>query len=743
MTRNVKVFLSLLFIFCMLSVFATVALAEPEESTVSDESLTTEESSVEQTSSGTPSADDVTSDEPTPSDDPASSDEPTPSDDPASSDEPTPSDDPASSDEPTPSDDPTSSDEPTPSDDPTSSEDTSSEDTSSEDPASQTRKVRAAGDLGSVLVYFTGATSPMTEFDAPIGQELTFRVVAQDGYQVDSVELWNVPLFPDEEGYYSLEIMAEVSTYVINITASVADEPNPSDDPSGDTSSGDTSSEDSSEEPDNTAELTVSIKGAGSVSFGTENFSNAGSSTNAKTFRVEMGNLTLSIAPAYGYKLSSLRVNGETRVLVETLSLVFDENTSVDVVFVPDTVEPTTYQILVSCATAGGYISAGDDPITSGNAKTISVAAGGKLVITVYPAEGYEVDAFRVGGVAQNLVDGKYTLENIAANTNVTVSFKAVTTQIVPAEATDYDWKADENGLIVIDLGSNTYIGKSIFDKINTLTVADGKYVALQTTYIKWFIPCGGQVGDVDGDYMHISVALGANGSYYNTIEGAIHQSNPDTIFQYYELSETPTFPEGTLASFHLADLAATYGGNGVDLLIKEGSSLVLKGEGSSGTDGWTSRMVYGTSRYLVVRVNIAPEYTITVSSGVNGTISPAGSNSVTLGSSASFTVEASAGYMISVVYVDGVAIAGAPTQSTFVYTFDNVTTNHTVTAEFIASNTEGRVVDNKFVPAEPTVSEEPDGTSYTGLIVALIIIFVAIAGAAVLFVVKWRQEKF
>lgn len=705
MTRNVKVFLSLFLVFCMLSVFATVALAEPEESTVTEESSATEESSTETESSQETTTEDTTTDEPTPSDDPTSSE--------------------------TPSDDPTSSDTP-------------SEDTSTEDPAPETRKVRAAGDLDNVLIFFTGAMGPMTEFDAPVGETLTFRVIPSEGYQVDSVELWGVPMYPDQNGMYSLDIMAEVATYVITITASTGDEPTPSDDPtSSDDPSGDTSSEDSSEEPDNTADLTISIKGAGTVSFGSESFSNAGTSYNAKTFKAEKGNLTLAISPAYGYKLSSLKVNGETRMLVETISIVFDENTTVEVVFEPDTVAPTTYQILVSCATAGGYISAGNDAITSGNAKTISVEAGGKLVITVYPAEGYEVDAFRVGGVAQNLVDGSYTLENIAANTNVTVSFKAVTTQIVPAEATDYTWTADEDGLIVINLASNTYIGRSIFDKINTLTVADGKYVVLQTTYIKWFVPCGGQISGVEDDYLHLSVALGANGSYFSTIDAAIRAQDPDTVFQYYELSETPTFPEGTLASFNLADHAAAYGGNGVDLLIKEGNSLVLKGEGSSSTDGWTSRMICGTSRYLVVRIDIAPEYTITVSSGVNGKISPAGVNSVTLGSSASFTIEASSGYMITAVYVDGVAIEGAPMQGSFVYTFDNVTTNHTITAEFLPSGTDGRVIDNVFVPIETNTSEEPEPTSYTGLIVALIIIFVAIAGAAVLFVVKWRQDKF
>ena len=705
MTRNVKVFLALLLTFCMLSVFATVALAEPEESTLTEDSSATEETS------------DTATEEP--------SDETTdaPSD--------VPSDDPASSDEPTPSED-------------TSSGDTSSDDTTTEEPTVETRKVRAAGDLDKVLVFFTGAMGPVTEFDAPVGEALTFRVEAIEGYQVDSVELWGVPLSPDANGVYSFDVMAEVSSYVINITASEADEPIPSDDPasSDDTSSDDTSSDDTTTEEPETAELTIALKGAGTVSFGEESFANAGSSSNAKTFTVELGNLTLTISPAYGYKLSSLKVNGETRMLVESLTLVFDENTSVEAVFVPDTVAPTTYQILVSCATAGGYISAGTDTITSGNAKTISIEAGGKLVITVVPAEGYEIDAFRVGGVAQNLTDGQYTLENIAANTNVTVSFKAVSTQITPAEADDYDWTADADGLITINLGANTYVGKSIFDKINTLNVASGKYVVLQTTYIKWYIPCGGQIVGADGEYMHLSVALGANGSYFSTIDAAIRAQNPDTVFQYYELSETPTFPEGTLASFHLADLTSAYGGNGVDLLIKEGNSLVLKGEGSSDTDGWTSRMVCGTSRYLVVRIEMKTEYTITVSTGAGGRIDPAGTNSATMGSSATFTVTPSAGYIIAAVYVDGVAVEGAAGKNAFTYTFENVTANHTIDAKYIEASVPYTIVNNEAVP-QPDTSEEPDDTSYTGLIVALIIIFVAIAGAAVLFVVKWRQEKF
>lgn len=686
MTRNMKVFLSLFLVFCLLSVFATVALAEPEESGTTD--VSSVESTTESTSEG--SSEETTTDQP---------------------------------------------------------------------PVTDTRAVTLDGDVDGVYVYFNGANAPATSFDAPTGQVLNFRVEAREGYQLVSVKVFGyLTLDPDGNGVYSLEIEANADNYVLFISATAtggtsSDDPASSDDPtlSGDTSTDDPSSavsgtesgDTSSDVPANTAELRVTITGAGTVSANNTGISNTGDAQKTESIWLEIGVATpVSITPAYGYKLSSLKLDGQTHALSEALTLTITGLTTLELVFEPDTIAPTTYQVVVSCATAGGYVSAGGYTVTSGNATTISVSAGGSLTISVYPADGYQVDAFRVGGVAQNLQGGTFVLENIAANTNITVSFKAVTTAIVPVEAADFTWTKDAEGNIVLDLGTNTYIGKSVFDKINTLTAADGTYVVLQTPYIKWYIPCGSQITGVTDSYIRLSVALNANGSYYSTIEASIRAQDPGTVFQYFELSESPEFPAGTLASFNLTDLAATYSGNGVDLMVKSASSLVVAGNGTAETNGWTSKMTYQNSRYLVVRIDIPDQFTITVSSGTNGRIDPAGSNSVSLGSDTSFQVTPSSGYIIAAVYVDDVPVAGAAGMANFVYTFENVTANHSIRAEFIPSGSDYTIVGNVAV-VQTESSEEPASRSNTGLIVALIIIFVAIAGAAALFIVKWRQEKF
>ncbi len=76
----------------------------------------------------------------------------------------------------------------------------------------------------------------------------------------------------------------------------------------------------------------------------------------------------------------------------------------------------------------------------------------------------------------------------------------------------------------------------------------------------------------------------------------------------------------------------------------------------------------------------IAPiSYDIMSSAGVGGSISPAGSVSVSYGGSQSINVTANVGYHISDVIVDGVS-QGAVSS----YNFTNVQSNHTITASFV-----------------------------------------------------------
>ena len=69
---------------------------------------------------------------------------------------------------------------------------------------------------------------------------------------------------------------------------------------------------------------------------------------------------------------------------------------------------------------------------------------------------------------------------------------------------------------------------------------------------------------------------------------------------------------------------------------------------------------------------------TITVETPVNGTVSPSGRVSVREGSSQSFIFTPNSGYAVSDVLVDGKSVGAVSS-----YTFENVTTNHTLKVTF------------------------------------------------------------
>ncbi|MDD1730031.1 MAG: PKD domain-containing protein [Methanospirillum sp.] len=73
--------------------------------------------------------------------------------------------------------------------------------------------------------------------------------------------------------------------------------------------------------------------------------------------------------------------------------------------------------------------------------------------------------------------------------------------------------------------------------------------------------------------------------------------------------------------------------------------------------------------------------YTITPSAGEGGSISPATPQTVTVGGSATFTVTANSCYNISDILIDGTSLG--PQISPYTKTFENVTSDHTITAAF------------------------------------------------------------
>ena len=150
-----------------------------------------------------------------------------------------------------------------------------------------------------------------------------------------------------------------------------------------------------------------------------------------------------------------------------------------------------------------------------------------------------------------------------------------------------------------------------------------------------------------------------------------------------------------------------------------------------------SGRYAYDNESILIVSKEILGGHIIN-SSVVNagGGITPSGIITVNHGLSKIFYVTAQEGYVIKQILIDGVAVEAAVGQRIFNYTFENVTEDHMITAEF--EPVEGAVGDL----SDGTDDGEDDG-SYATIIVILIVALVAVAGAAALFIVKWRQEKF
>jgi type IV pilus assembly protein PilY1 len=104
-------------------------------------------------------------------------------------------------------------------------------------------------------------------------------------------------------------------------------------------------------------------------------------------------------------------------------------------------------------------------------------------------------------------------------------------------------------------------------------------------------------------------------------------------------------------------------------------------GKGGNATGAVSARV--GVKGRVVITYATATSYTITASSGANGSISPSGPVSVPAGDSLSFTISPNPGCMILQVLVDGVAVGAVSS-----YTFTNVNANHTIQASFAGQYT-------------------------------------------------------
>ncbi len=155
--------------------------------------------------------------------------------------------------------------------------------------------------------------------------------------------------------------------------------------------------------------------------------------------------------------------------------------------------------------------------------------------------------------------------------------------------------------------------------------------------------------------------------------------------------------PSGSVTVSQGANQSFTIAANSGYLI----SNVVVDGASAGAVSSYTFSNVQASHSISATFVAI-PTYTITASAGTGGTISPSGTVTLNQGANQAFTIAANAGYSITAVTVDGANVGAVAN-----YTFTNIQANHTITASFSP------------LPAAPTFSPAP-GTYTSSQLVSI-----------------------
>ena len=339
---------------------------------------------------------------------------------------------------------------------------------------------------------------------------------------------------------------------------------------------------------------------------------------------------TFSITPAAGCHVADVVVDGNP--VGPVLSYKFTNVTSNHTIAASFAV--TTDTILSSAGTNGSINPAG----------TTVVNYGGSQSYTFVPNAGYHISDAVVDGNSIGAV-GAYAFTNVTTNHTVSVSF-AIDQLTIAASSGANGSITPAGGVSVAYGGSQSFSivpnpGYNISD-----VVVDGFSVGAVSSY---------NFASVTGDHSIIA-SFTVNGytvTATSGLHGAIAPPGPISANAGDNLGFTMT-PD---AGYHI-------------------QSVLVDGVSQGTVAAFTFTNI--TANHTIRALFAIDQFTLTASSGANGSVTPAGSTVVNYGQGISYAITPSTGYRVADVLVDGSSVgAGAS------YAFANVQGNHTITATF------------------------------------------------------------
>jgi hypothetical protein len=319
--------------------------------------------------------------------------------------------------------------------------------------------------------------------------------------------------------------------------------------------------------------------------------------------------------------------------------------------------EVTNYTITASAGTGGSISPSGSTTVSSGSSQSY----------TITPATGYTISGVTVDGVSAGAVSS-YSFSNVTANHTISATFSAVqvTTYTITASA--------GTGGSITPSGSTTVSSGS--SQAYTITPATGYTISAVT---------------VDG------VSAGAVSSYSFSNVTANHTISAT----FSAVTYTITASAGTGGSISPSGSSAvTYGGSRTFTITPATgytvAGVTVDGVSVGAVSSYSFSSVTANHTISATFSVQSADLTITATAATGGSITPAGSTTVSSGGKQTYTITPATGYSISDVLIDGVSFGAVAS-----YTFNNVTASHTISATFAAVNGSSSTV--VFMPTADT----------------------------------------
>ena len=354
---------------------------------------------------------------------------------------------------------------------------------------------------------------------------------------------------------------------------------------------------------------------------------------------VEYGsNYTFTVIPDACYEIGIVTVNGSEVTLDANNSYTIQNVTAEQTINA--TFNRISYTITAGAGNGGSITPSGNVNVACGESQTFAIASNEGYIISDVLVDGQSIGA-----------QSSYSFTNVNANHSISATFE----EIPPEEI-----------VIVVNADSNR---GSVYPS-GTQTIPEGE----DFTFIVTPNACY-EIGNVTVNGSE--VILDSNNSY--TIQNVTTEQTINVTFNRISYTITASAGNGgTINANNTANCGENFTFSVTPDNCYEIGTVTVNGNAVD-LDANNSYTIENVTADQNINVNFnLLSYTITVSAGNGGTITPSGDINVDCGESKVFAIAANEGFMISDVLVDGQSVGSVSS-----YPFTNVVSNHTISATF------------------------------------------------------------